>query len=145
MRVVLQRVTKAKCTVNDRVTGEIGTGYMALVGFTFGDNEETLAKMAKKIANLRVFTDAEGKMNLNIGAVGGAVLSIPQFTLYADTSGGNRPSFTASLNPVEAEKLYHRFNAVLAGYGLKVETGVFGAHMDIELLNSGPVTIILEF
>lgn len=145
MRVVLQRVSRAKCEVAGRVTGEVGLGFLALVGFTEGDDDNALAKMAKKIANLRVFPDDAGKMNLNIGAKNGAILSIPQFTLYADTTAGNRPSFIKSLNPAAAEKLYHRFNAVLAGEGLRVETGVFGAHMDIELVNDGPVTIILEF
>ncbi|MCK9537411.1 MAG: D-aminoacyl-tRNA deacylase, partial [Bacilli bacterium] len=101
--------------------------------------------MAKKIVNLRVFPDEAGKMNLSIRDIGGAILSISQFTLYANTNEGNRPSFTDSLNPNDAEKLYHRFNGLLSEYGIGVEVGFFGAHMEIDLINDGPVTIMLEF
>ena len=145
MRVVLQRTKRAKCTVNRNVTGEIDCGFLVLASFTDGDDEATLQRMAKKIANLRVFPDEAGKMNLSIRDIGGAILSISQFTLYANTNEGNRPSFTDSLNPVAAEKLYHRFNTLLSEYGIRVEVGSFGAHMEIELINDGPVTIMLEF
>lgn len=145
MRVFIQRVSEASCTVDGKVTGAIQKGYLILVGFAEGDDETKLAKAAKKVANLRIFEDEEGKMNLNILQVGGSILSISQFTLYANTSGGNRPSFVESLNPVLAEPLYLAFNNELRKYHLQVEEGVFGAHMDIRLLNDGPVTILLEF
>lgn len=145
MRVVLQRVDYASCTVDGVVTGKIDKGYMLLVGFTNGDNIEKIKKAAKKIIGLRVFEDENHKMNLNLDAVHGNILSISQFTLYANTNEGNRPSFVDAMNPVEAKVLYEKFNDELRTYGVKVETGIFGAHMDIDLLNSGPVTIIYEF
>lgn len=145
MKVILQRVKFAKCTVDNNVTGSIKDGYMLLVGYTHNDNAETNQKMAKKIANLRIFEDENGKMNLDIKKIGGNILSISQFTLYANTSEGNRPSFVNAMNPVDANKLYHEFNDCLRQYGLIVEEGIFGAHMEIELLNDGPVTICLEF
>lgn len=145
MKVVLQRVKYAKCVVEGKLTGSCNDGYMLLVGFTHSDTIEQVKKMAKKIANLRIFEDENGKMNLNIFQVGGSVLSISQFTLYANTSEGNRPAFVDAMKPDEANKLYHNFNDELRTYGLKVEEGIFGAHMEISLLNNGPVTIILEF
>ena len=145
MRVVLQRVDKAKCTVDGNVTGEINVGYLLLVGYTEGDNEEKNKKAAKKIANLRIFEDKNGKMNLSLREVNGSILSISQFTLYANTNDGNRPSFVNALNPILAKELYLKFNEELRTYGYVVEEGIFGAHMDIELLNSGPCTIIYEF
>ena len=145
MKVILQRVKFAKCTVDNNVTGSIKDGYMLLVGYTHTDNAETNQKMAKKIANLRTFEDENGKMNLDIKKIGGNILSISQFTLYANTSEGNRPSFVNAMNPVDANELYHEFNDCLRQYGLIVEEGIFGAHMEIELLNDGPVTICLEF
>lgn len=145
MRVVLQRVDKAKCTVDGNVTGEINVGYLLLVGYTEGDNEEKNKKAAKKIANLRIFEDENGKMNLSLREVNGSILSISQFTLYANTNDGNRPSFVNALNPILAKELYLKFNDELRTYGYVVEEGIFGAHMDIELLNSGPCTIIYEF
>jgi len=145
MRVVLQRVDKAKCTVDGNVTGEINVGYLLLVGYTEGDNEEKNKKAAKKIANLRIFEDENGKMNLSLREVNGSILSISQFTLYANTNDGNRPSFVNALNPILAKELYLKFNEELRTYGYVVEEGIFGAHMDIELLNSGPCTIIYEF
>lgn len=145
MKVVLQRVKFAKCTVDGKVTGAINEGYMLLVGYTHTDNDEINKKMAKKIANLRIFEDENGKMNLDINKVNGSILSISQFTLYANTNEGNRPSFVNAMKPNEANELYHLFNSHLREYGLIVEEGIFGAHMEIELLNNGPVTICLEF
>ena len=145
MRVVLQRVDYASSTVDGVVTGAIDKGYMLLVGFTHDDNLEKIKKAAKKIAGLRIFEDENHKMNLNLETVKGAILSISQFTLYANTNEGNRPSFVDAMNPEKAKDLYDLFNQELRFYGFTVETGVFGAHMDIKLLNSGPVTIIYEF
>lgn len=145
MKVVLQRVAYAKCTVDGVVTGECKKGYMLLVGYTHTDTTETNKKMAKKIANLRIFEDENGKMNLNIFQVGGSILSISQFTLYANTNEGNRPSFVEAMKPDLAKELYEDFNDELRSLGLSVSCGVFGAHMEIELLNDGPVTITLEF
>ncbi|MBO4666735.1 MAG: D-tyrosyl-tRNA(Tyr) deacylase [Bacilli bacterium] len=145
MRVVLQRVDHAKCTVDNKVTGKIDKGYMLLVGFTHDDNIDKVKKAAKKIAGLRIFEDDNHKMNLNLEAVKGSILSISQFTLYANTNEGNRPSFVDAMEPVKAKELYLKFNEELRTYGFVVEEGIFGAHMDIELLNSGPVTIIYEF
>lgn len=145
MKVVLQRVDYAKCTVDGVVTGAIDKGYMLLVGFTHDDNIEKVQKAAKKISGLRIFEDENHKMNLNLESVKGAILSISQFTLYANTNEGNRPSFVDAMKPDLAKTLYEDFNEELRKYGFKVETGIFGAHMDIELLNSGPVTIIYEF
>jgi D-tyrosyl-tRNA(Tyr) deacylase len=116
---------------------------MLLVGFTEGDNEETITKMVQKIVNLRIFDDASGIMNLSVLDIKGSILSISQFTLYADTKKGNRPSYINALNGEKAIKLYDLFNEELRKY-IKVETGIFGADMDISLINSGPVTIILE-
>ena len=145
MRVVLQRVDHAKCTVDGTVTGAIDKGYMLLVGFTHGDDFEKVKKAAKKIAGLRIFEDENHKMNLNLETVKGAILSISQFTLYANTNEGNRPSFVDAMAPDQARDLYNKFNIELRSYGFTVEEGIFGAHMDIDLLNSGPVTIIYEF
>ena len=145
MRVVLQRVDHASCTVDGKITGKIEKGYMLLVGFTNGDDLTKVQKAAKKIAGLRIFEDENHKMNLNLETVKGSILSISQFTLYANTNEGNRPSFVDALNPTDAIKLYDLFNKELRKYNFVVEEGIFGAHMDIELLNSGPVTIIYEF
>lgn len=145
MKVVLQRVKHASCTVENVITGQIEKGYLLLVGFTNGDNVEKLDKAVKKISGLRIFEDENQKMNLNLEKVNGKILSISQFTLYANTNEGNRPSFIDALNPVEAKKLYLNFNEKLRSMDFVVEEGVFGAHMDIELLNDGPCTIIYEF
>ncbi len=145
MKVVLQRVKHASCTVDNVITGQIEKGYLLLVGFTNGDNVEKLDKAVKKISGLRIFEDENQKMNLNLEKVNGKILSISQFTLYANTNEGNRPSFIDALNPVEAKKLYLSFNEKLRSMDFVVEEGVFGAHMDIELLNDGPCTIIYEF
>ena len=145
MKVVLQRVKHASCTVENVITGQIEKGYLLLVGFTNGDNVEKLDKAVNKISGLRIFEDENQKMNLNLEKVNGKILSISQFTLYANTNEGNRPSFIDALNPVEAKKLYLSFNEKLRSMDFVVEEGVFGAHMDIELLNDGPCTIIYEF
>ena len=145
MKVIVQKVKSASCTVDDKITGQIEKGFMLLVGFTHTDTLENVKKMAKKIVGLRIFDDENGQMNKSIIDIGGSILSISQFTLYANTNEGNRPSFVDALNPDEAKKLYLNFNEQLRGYGYVVEEGIFGAHMDIDLLNSGPCTIIYEF
>ena len=145
MRVVVQRVKSASCVVNDEVVSKIEKGYLLLVGFTHSDTLENVVKMARKIANLRIFEDDNGKMNLNISQVNGEVLSISQFTLYANTKDGNRPSFVESMKPDEANHLYLKFNEELRKYNLNVYEGIFGENMQIHLINDGPVTINLEF
>ncbi len=143
MRVVLQRSKASKVTIDGKVNGKIDKGYVALVGFTDGDNIEIVDKMIKKIVNLRVFEDENEKMNLSIQDIGGSILSISQFTLYADSKKGNRPSFINAMNPTEASKLYDIFNQKLSEI-LHVETGIFGADMKVEIYNDGPVTIVLD-
>ena len=143
MKVVVQRVKKADCKVDGKVTGEINDGLMLLVGFTDGDNLDTIQRMVQKIVNLRIFDDINGIMNLSVLDIKGSILSISQFTLYADTKKGNRPSYVNAMNGDEAIKLYESFNQELSKF-IHVETGIFGANMDISLINSGPVTIILE-
>jgi D-tyrosyl-tRNA(Tyr) deacylase len=149
MRAVLQRVTRGEVIVRDaggarRVTGSIGRGLVVLVGFTAGDGEEQLRWMADKILGLRVFADADDKMNLALGDVRGALLVVSQFTLYGDASRGRRPSFVTAARPEIAIPLYERFVAILREDGTRVETGEFGAMMEVELVNDGPVTIWLE-
>lgn len=144
MRVLLQRVAHARCTVDGMVSGEIGVGVLLLVGVAQDDTPEMAKKLARKVAKLRIFSDEMGKMNLALVAVGGSVLSVSQFTLYADTRSGNRPSFTGAAAPDHARALYEAFNAALRSEGLTVAEGIFGADMKIELLNDGPVTILLE-
>lgn len=146
MRVVLQRVSRAEVRVGERVTGRVGTGFVVLVGFSPSDTDETLAWMAEKVLGLRVFGDAEGKMNLALADVAGAVLVVSQFTLYGDARKGRRPSFIEAAPPEIAIPLYERFVALLRekGAGMQVETGEFGAIMEVELVNHGPVTLILE-
>lgn len=143
MRVILQRSKTSKVTIDGKVNGKIDKGYVALVGFTDGDNVEIVDKMIKKIVNLRVFEDENEKMNLSIQDIGGSILSISQFTLYADSKKGNRPSFINAMNPEEASKLYDIFNQKLSEI-LHVETGIFGADMKVEIYNDGPVTIVLD-
>lgn len=145
MRVIIQRVKRASCTVDNIITGEIKQGYLIFVGFTNTDDLSKLDKAIKKIINLRIFTDEAGKMNLNILQVKGQILSISQFTLYANTSEGNRPSFIEALKPDLASKLYAEFNRRLQLNNIDIKTGVFGAHMEISLINDGPVTLTLEF
>ena len=144
MRVVLQRVSSASVTVDDQELGAIGQGYMLLVAIQDADTEAELDYLVRKITGLRVFEDEAGKMNLSIQDVGGSILSISQFTLYADTRRGNRPSFTDAGAPAYAEKMYDQFNAKLAATGLTVATGEFGADMKVSLVNDGPVTIIFD-
>jgi D-tyrosyl-tRNA(Tyr) deacylase len=142
MRVLLQRVKHANVSIEDRIVGEIGSGYVLLVGFTHEDTEIDIVKMARKIAQLRVFTDENGKMNEALEKHGNAVLSISQFTLYGDTRDGNRPSFTKAAKPDLAYPLYERFNEQLRiVHGIDVHTGVFGADMLVHIENDGPVTI----
>lgn len=144
MRVVLQRVKHAKVTVDGEITGQIEKGFVLLVGFTHDDTEADVEYLAKKIPQLRVFEDEQGKMNVSLLDVGGKILSISQFTLYGDTKKGRRPNFMAAAKPDQANRLYEYFNQVLREQGLTVETGVFGAMMDVELVNDGPVTLILD-
>ena len=144
MRLVLQRVSRASVTVAGRVTGAIERGYLLLVGFTPADTADAVAWMAEKIVGLRLFPDAEGKMNLPLADVGGAVLVVSQFTLYGDARKGRRPSFVDAAGPEQAVPLYEAFLAALRGHGLRVEAGVFGAMMDVALVNDGPVTLVLE-
>jgi D-aminoacyl-tRNA deacylase len=144
MRVVLQRVSRASVTIDGRTAGAVERGFCLLVGFTHGDTEATVDWMAEKVAGLRLFSDADGKMNLGLDEVGGAVLVVSQFTLYGDTAKGRRPSFVDAARPEQAIPLYERFVAALRGGGLEVATGEFGAHMMVEIHNDGPVTLILE-
>ena len=145
MRVVLQRCSRAEVRIGGQVVGKIDKGFMALVGITDGDSKAEVEPVAKKVAQMRVFEDAEGKMNLGLKDVGGAILSISQFTLYADCKKGNRPSFIHAARPEVAEPLYDYFNNILrTQYGLHVETGRFGADMKVDFINDGPVTIILD-
>lgn len=143
MRVIVQRVSEASCTVDNTVTGKIDNGYMLLVGLKEGDSENELQKMVKKISNLRIFSDEAGKMNLNIHQIGGSILSISQFTLFADLKG-NRPGFSQAMKPDSAKEYYLKFNDMLRKEDLVVEEGIFGADMKIRLLNDGPVTIVLD-
>ena len=144
MRAVIQRVSEAGVTVEGRVAGAIGKGLLVLVGIGHADTEETARALAAKIARLRIFQDAAGKMNLSVQDVGGGVLAVSQFTLLADARKGNRPSFTDAAPPEAANRLYEAFCAALADLGLPVARGIFGAHMDVRLTNDGPVTIILD-
>lgn len=143
MRVILQRSKESKVTIDGKVNGKIDKGYVALVGFIDGDNTEIVDKMIKKIVNLRVFEDENEKMNLSIQDISGSILSISQFTLYADAKKGNRPSFINAMNPTEASKLYDIFNQKLSEI-IHTETGIFGADMKVEIYNDGPVTIVLD-
>ncbi len=143
MRVVIQRSKESKVTINGKVHGKINYGYVLLVGFTDGDNEKIIDKMIDKIINLRIFEDENGKMNKSILDVNGSILSISQFTLYANCKEGRRPSFTEALNQEDASKLYDIFNQKLSNF-IKVETGIFREDMKVEIYNDGPVTIILD-
>ncbi|MBQ3673674.1 MAG: D-tyrosyl-tRNA(Tyr) deacylase [Paludibacteraceae bacterium] len=145
MRVVLQRCSRAEVRIDGAVVGKIGKGFLLLVGVVDGDQKSDADLLARKVAQMRVFEDAEGKMNLALQDVDGAVLSISQFTLYADCRKGNRPSFIRAARPEIASPLYDYFNQVLREtYGLQVETGRFGADMKVDFVNDGPVTIILD-
>lgn len=144
MRVVLQRSKEASVTVDGEVTGSIQSGYVLLVGVTHEDTQKDVDYVAGKIAQLRLFEDEDGKMNRSILENGGDILSISQFTLYGDVKKGRRPSFIQAARPETAEPIWEAFNDALRNNGLKVETGVFGAMMDVELVNEGPVTIVVE-
>lgn len=144
MKTVIQRVSSASCTVDGNITGSIETGFLVLVGFGLDDQKETVKKMADKIAKMRIFSDEEGKINRSLKDVNGKILSISQFTLYADTRKGNRPSFTDALGGERAVELYEYFNECLREDGIEVETGIFGADMKISLVNDGPVTILMD-
>jgi D-tyrosyl-tRNA(Tyr) deacylase len=144
MRIVIQRVSRAAVRVDGRTMGEVGRGYCILAGWTHGDTTAEVDWMADKVAGLRLFPDDAGKMNLSLGDVGGAVLLVSQFTLYGDTERGRRPSFITAARPEEAIPLYERFAAALRDRGVPVGTGEFGAMMEVELVNDGPVTLILE-
>ena len=145
MRVVLQRVSRARVSISGKVVGEIGQGLALLVGFTEGDGEDEVRWMAEKVLGLRVFSDDEEKMNLSLQDVEGALLVVSQFTLYGDTRKGRRPSFVHAAHPDLAIPLYHRFLGILREKApARVESGEFGAMMDVELVNAGPVTLVLE-
>ena len=144
MRILLQRVSQASVTVGERVTGEIGRGFLLLVGFTHGDTNTEVAWLAEKVAGLRLFADAEGKMNLALAAAGGALLVVSQFTLYGDAAKGRRPSFVSAARPEVAIPLYEAFLAALRATGVDVAAGEFGADMQVALVNDGPVTLMLE-
>lgn len=143
MKVVVQRSNKAKVLVDNKIVGQIDKGMMLLVGFTNNDTEKEIDYMVNKIINLRIFDDENGVMNKNILDYGGSILSVSQFTLYADSRKGNRPSYINALKGEEAVKLYDLFNKKLSEK-IKVETGIFGAEMKVDFINDGPITIILE-
>jgi D-tyrosyl-tRNA(Tyr) deacylase len=144
MRAVLQRVTRASVTVDGSVVGQIGVGWLVLLGVAKGDSDEDADRLADKTAVLRAFEDEAGKMNRSVADAGGGVLVVSQFTLLADCRGGRRPSFTDAADPAEAERLYLRFAERLRTNGLAVATGIFRADMKVELLNDGPVTFLLD-
>lgn len=144
MRAVVQRVKHARVTIEETISGQIEQGFMILLGVHEEDTVDDASYLAKKIAQLRVFEDDAGKMNLSIQDISGAILSISQFTLYAQTKKGNRPSFIKAARPEIAKPLYEQFNALLVEQGITVETGEFGADMAVELLNDGPVTIVYD-
>ena len=144
MRAVVQRVTHAQVTVDGRVTGVIGRGLVVLLGVGDGDDEQAARYLAEKVATLRIFEDPAGKMNLSVEDTGGAVLAVSQFTLYGDCRKGRRPSFDGAARPEAARALYGRFVALLRERGLRVEEGVFQAMMQVELVNDGPVTLLLD-
>ena len=144
MRALLQRVSHASVSVDGRVVGQVGRGFVVLLGVTHSDGQDEMAWLANKVAGLRVFEDANGKMNASLADVDGALLVVSQFTLYGDARKGRRPSFTAAARPEQAEPLVEAFIEQLRARGFTVATGVFGAHMDVEIHNDGPVTLMLE-
>ena len=144
MKLVVQRVKKASVKVNEETVGEIGKGYMVLLGVTHNDTKETADYLVKKLCNLRVFEDENGKMNFNIKQVNGKLLIVSQFTLYGNCKDGNRPSFIEAAKPEYANELYEYFCKKCEENDIEVQKGIFGAHMEVSLINDGPVTIILE-
>lgn len=144
MRVILTTVLEASVEINNKTVGKISRGYLLLVGFTDGDDKETVDKMVDKILSLRVFPDEHGQINISLQEVNGSILSVSQFTLYADASKGRRPSFVNALRPGEAEPLYDYFNQQLELKHGKVSTGVFGADMKVHSINDGPFTLLLD-
>ena len=144
MRVILQRVSHASVTVEEKVIGKIQRGFLLLVGVTHDDAMEDMEYLVRKIVQMRIFEDEEGKLNRSIQDIGGEILSVSQFTLYADTKKGNRPSFSKAAPGDVALEMFDQFNALLRETGISVETGQFGADMKVELLNDGPVTILLD-
>ena len=144
MRVVVQRVRRASVTVDARVVGRIDAGLLLLVGIRQGDDEATLRWMAEKVAGLRIFADADGRLDRSVVDTGGSILAVSQFTLYGDCSKGRRPSFTEAAPPGDAAPLFDRFVEYLRMSGCPVETGEFGAMMDVESVNAGPVTLVID-
>ena len=144
MRVLVQRCEKAKVTVNNKIVGSIDKGLMLLVGFTEGDNSKNIDYLVDKVINLRIFDDENGIMNKSLIDISGSILSISQFTLYADTTRGRRPSYIKALSGSEATNLYDEFNKKLKDKNIHVETGIFGAEMKVDFINDGPITIMLE-
>jgi D-tyrosyl-tRNA(Tyr) deacylase len=144
VRAVVQRVSHASVTVGGRVAGEIGAGLLILLGVSRTDNPESAAYLAEKIVNLRIFPDEAGKMNRSLLDTHGSALVVSQFTLYGDTRGGRRPSYIQAASPEDANRLYEEFVQAMRALGVQVATGVFQAHMEVELLNDGPVTILLD-
>ncbi|WP_080874262.1 D-aminoacyl-tRNA deacylase [Oceanobacillus timonensis] len=144
MKVVLQRVKEASVTVQEEKIGAIQKGFLLLVGVTHEDTEEDVNYLVNKIVHLRIFEDEDGKMNRSLKDTGGSILSVSQFTLYGDTKKGRRPSFIKAAKPNQAESVYHAFNQALRTEGIVTETGEFGAMMDVQLINDGPVTLIID-
>ena len=144
MRAVIQRVEQASVSVEGEIRGQIGAGFLVLIGVEEGDGDADFKYIADKVPNLRVFEDEQGKMNRSLLDVGGEVLAVSQFTLLGDARGGRRPSFIAAARPETADPMYERLVAEWRARGIRVETGVFGAHMKVSLINDGPVTILLD-
>ena len=143
MKIVIQRVKSAKVSVKREIVAEIKNGLLLLIGVGKDDKAEDIERLAKKVTNLRIFEDEGGKMNLNIRQINGQILSVPQFTLYADTQKGNRPGFEFSAEPHTAKEYWEKFNNLIKEDGVDIKAGIFGAHMEVELINDGPVTILL--
>ncbi|MBL7158143.1 MAG: D-tyrosyl-tRNA(Tyr) deacylase [Candidatus Omnitrophica bacterium] len=144
MRALIQRVKKANVSIGGGLISEIDKGLLIFIGVGKDDREEDIARLSKKVANLRIFEDGQKKMNLDIKETLGEILSVPQFTLYADTRKGNRSGFEFAAEPEKAKKYWHKFNSFLKAEGVEVKEGVFGAYMDVSLVNDGPVTIMLD-
>lgn len=144
MKILIQRVKTAKVSVGDKNVADINKGFLLLVGVAKDDTSQDIEKLSKRIVNLRIFEDDNGKMNLDITQVKGQILSVPQFTLYADTRKGNRPGFDLSAAPDVGKEYWSKFNGLLRDCGIDVKEGIFGAHMEVHLINDGPVTILLD-